>query len=141
MSTIALGTRITPVRPLQAGRVRTRPATSRPAASRPVTARPSAAPLRLTRRGRVAATLVFLAVLLTGVVAAGARSAATDHPGTPVPTRTVVVAPGDTLWQIASEVASPGEVRAVIGQIEELNALPGAALRTGQRLAVPVSPR
>jgi len=138
MSTVALGTRITPV---HAGRVRTRPASTRPAASRPVTARPTPGPLRLTRRGRVAAMLLFLAVLLSGVVAAGARSAATDHPGTPVPTRTVVVHPGDTLWQIASDIASPGEVRAMIVQIEELNALPGAALRAGQTLAVPVTSR
>ena len=45
---------------------------------------------------------------------------------------------GDTLWAIASEVAAPGDVREMIHQIEELNALSGASLSEGQEVAVPV---
>ena len=56
-----------------------------------------------------------------------------------MPTRTVTVHSGDTLWAIASDLAEPGEVRAMVHQIEELNALPGAGLQAGQRLAVPVA--
>lgn len=97
-----------------------------------------AAPARLTRRGRLTVTLVFLGAVLLAAVAFGARSAATGDAGSPVPTRMVQVGPGDTLWGIASQVAGPGQVREKVLQIEELNALPGPALRVGQRLAVPM---
>ncbi|HET7355064.1 MAG TPA: LysM peptidoglycan-binding domain-containing protein [Nocardioidaceae bacterium] len=97
-----------------------------------------AAPARLTRRGRLTVTLVFLGAVLLAAVAFGARSAASGDAGSPVPTRMVQVGPGDTLWDIASQIAGPGQVREKVLQIEELNALPGPALRVGQRLAVPV---
>ena len=106
------------------------------APARTVSARP--APARLTRRGRLVVTLVFLGTVLLACVAFGARSAATGDAGSPVPTRMVQVGPGDTLWGIASQIAGPGQVREKVLQIEELNALPGPALRVGQRLAVPV---
>ena len=66
------------------------------------------------------------------------HSAATGEAGTPVPTRTVEVGEGDTLWKIASEVAKPGETRAMVHQIEELNALSGPGVTVGQQIAVPV---
>jgi hypothetical protein len=105
---------------------------------RPV--RPQPAPVRLTRRGRVVVTLGFLVAILAVLVAFGSVSAATDDPGTPLRTRTVVVHTGDTLWEIAADIAGPGETRAMVQRIEELNALPGAGLQAGQRLAVPALP-
>lgn len=101
------------------------------------TARP-AAPVRLTRRGRLVITFLFLGLLMAALTVFGATSAATGEAGEPVPTRTVMVDEGDTLWMIASEVAAPGEVREMVHRIEELNALSGAGLAVGQRLAVPV---
>ena len=94
--------------------------------------------VRLTRRGRLTVLVLFvaLALLLLGVL--GGQSAATDEAGTPVQTRTVVVDAGDTLWEIASDVAEPGEVREMIHHIQQLNALPSAGLQAGQELAVPV---
>ena len=68
----------------------------------------------------------------------GARSAATGEEGAPVQTRTVEVAEGQTLWGIASQVAAPGEVREMIYQIQELNALSGSSVDVGQEIAVPV---
>src|SRR3954449_5476392 len=98
--------------------------------------------LRLTRRGRIvvraAAVLALLAVVLAVVVMFGGRSAATGERGAKVPTRTVVVHEGDTLWGIASQVAGPGDdVRDVVYRIEELNSLSGPELDEGQELAVP----
>ncbi|MGN6132821.1 MAG: LysM peptidoglycan-binding domain-containing protein [Nocardioidaceae bacterium] len=104
---------------------------------RPRSAR-SAAPVRLTRRGRIVLTVFFVAALLVAFAAFGPHSAATGEAGTPVPTRTVQVGEGDTLWDIASEVAEPGQVREMVHQIEELNALPGPSLVAGQTIAVPV---
>src|SRR3954453_23929859 len=109
-------------------------ATSRNAAG-PV--RPAGPPVRLTRRGRVLLTLVFLAALLTVLTVYGSHSAATGEPGTPVPTVTVQVGPGDTLWAIASRVAEPGQTRTMVHRIEELNALDGSSLSVGQEIAVP----
>ncbi|MGZ4428606.1 MAG: LysM peptidoglycan-binding domain-containing protein [Nocardioidaceae bacterium] len=101
-------------------------------------ARAASTPVRLTRRGRVVVTVLFLGLLMATLVVFGARSAATGEPGTPVRTHTVQVGEGDTLWEIASRVAAPGQTREMVLKIEELNALSSAALREGQRIAVPV---
>ena len=99
---------------------------------------PAAAPVRLTRRGRLVVTLLFVVALTVLATVFGATSAATGEAGTPVPTRTVVVQEGDTLWAIAGEVAAPGDVREMVHRIQELNALPGSGLTLGQELAVPL---
>lgn len=99
---------------------------------------PSSAPtLRLTRRGRLTVTLVFLGLMLAVLTAYGSTSAASGETGTPLPTNTVLVHEGDTLWGIAATVAEPGEVREVVHHIERLNALSGGSLAVGQELAVP----
>ncbi len=95
--------------------------------------------MRLTRRGQVVVVLLLLGLLLAGLTAFGSHSAATGQAGTPVPTRTVEVGQGQTLWDIASDVAKPGQTREMVHQIEELNALTGPGLTVGQRIAVPVS--
>jgi LysM repeat protein len=105
-------------------------------AARPV-ARAAAPAVRLTRRGRIVLTLAFLAALMTVLTVFGSHSAATGEAGTPVPTTTVEVGQGDTLWQIASRLAEPGQTREMVHQIEELNALDGSALSVGQEIAVP----
>jgi nucleoid-associated protein YgaU len=103
-------------------------------------AAPAAPPgeLRLTRRGRVVVVLLFLGVLLAVLTAFGAHSAATREPGAPLHTRTVVVDRGDTLWGIAASAAGPGQVREMVHEIEELNAMTGPGLTVGQKVAVPV---
>ena len=101
-------------------------------------ARAASTPVRLTRRGRVTVTVLFLGLLMATLVVFGARSAASGEAGTPVRTHTVQVGQGDTLWEIASKVAAPGKTREMVLKIEELNALSSPALREGQRIAVPV---
>jgi hypothetical protein len=109
--------------------------------SRPTRPEPRPGQLQLTRRGRIvvrsAVVLGLLVVVLAAVVMFGGRSAATGERGPQVPTRTVVVHEGDTLWGIASKVAGPGDVRDMVYRIEELNSLPGPELAEGQELAVP----
>ncbi len=94
--------------------------------------------VRLTRRGRVVLTLVLLGLVLGAFVMFSGQSVATGETGAPVPTRTVVVGEGDTLWQIASDVPGGGDIREVVHQIEQLNSLPGPELTVGQEIAVPV---
>jgi hypothetical protein len=94
--------------------------------------------LRLTRRGRIVLVLAFLALAAALMTAFGGLATATHDRGTPEPVRIVEVAPGDTLYGIAGQVAAPGKVREMVHHIEQLNALSGPEIEVGQRLAVPV---
>ena len=92
--------------------------------------------LRLTRRGRLAlmSLCVGIAAVL-GVVAA--RPVVADEPGTPPMTGTVVVVPGDTLWDIARRISPGADPRRTVYDIRRLNGLAGADIRPGEVLVVP----
>lgn len=113
---------------------------ARPAGVRPVVPAPRPAAggsLRLTRRGRAVVLALALGVVLAvGVVLGNASSASED--AVTGETRVVTVGAGDTLWDIAAEVAAPGGTREMVGTLEDLNALDSAALQAGQKLLVPV---
>ena len=94
--------------------------------------------VRLTRRGRIVVTLLLVGLLFGAFVIFSGQSVATGETGATVPTRTVVVGEGDTLWDIASEVAEDGDVREAVHEIEQLNSLPGPVLQVGQEIAVPI---
>ena len=91
---------------------------------------------RLTRRGRV---VVFLLALLTalaiGIAFAGGSVATAENQQT----ESVVVAPGDTLWDIAADAAAGTDVdiRDMMREITELNGLDSDTLAVGQELEVP----
>jgi LysM repeat protein len=92
---------------------------------------------RLTRRGRLARTLVVLS--LTVVMAAGfaSQSGAGQVEASTAPSyEIVVVAPGETLWSVAAAYAS-GDVQGLINEIREVNNLKGYDLQAGQKLRVP----
>ena len=87
----------------------------------------------LRPRGR----LVILAVALLVVLLPGAwRAMATAQVEGPS-TIAVTVAPGDTLWGIASQIDPGADPRALIAEIRELNALAQSGLLPGQQLQVP----
>ena len=105
----------------------------------PRLSRPSTT-VRLTRRGRVVVVVTALLVAFAiGVFVTAAGSVATQHPGTAEPTKIVQVGSGDTLWGIASQLSDDGDVRAMMEEIKQLNALDSADLQAGQRLVVPAS--
>lgn len=94
--------------------------------------------LRLTRRGRVVVVVFALLVAFTfGVFVTAAGSVATQQAGTPEPTSIVQVGAGDTLWELAAELAEDGDVRGMMAKIKQLNALESTDLQVGQRLVVP----
>ena len=93
---------------------------------------------RLTRRGRLARTLVVLS--LTVVMAAGfaSQSGAGQVEASTAPSyEIVVVAPGETLWSVAAAYAS-GDVQVLVNEIREVNNLKGFDLQAGQKLRVPL---
>jgi hypothetical protein len=93
--------------------------------------------LRITPRGRrllaflVALPLVVLAIVI-GINGGGAT--ATDESGT---LTYVTVGAGDTLWQIAEELAPQSDPRDVIADIVSLNRLETQSLVAGESLAIP----
>lgn len=92
----------------------------------------------LSRRGRVARTLVVLS--LTVVMAAGfaARSGAGDHV-TNAPSYVNVVVPGGaTLWSIAAAYSN-GDITAMVEAIREANNLTGYDIAAGARLRIPTA--
>ena len=123
-----------------------RPAACGPAPAVPVqrgAVRPEArrqqGSVRLTRRGRLVVFLTALVAVLVAGVVFGAVSVATDKEGVAPATEIVMVDEGDTLWGIAAAIADDGDVRAVMNDIERLNALDSSVVMLGQELRVPVA--
>ncbi len=118
-------------------------ATRHPAAERTGQDRPPAGPLRLTRRGRLVVVALLAAVLVAAFTLGRATSYA-DATGTGIGTgrpayRTITVAPGQTLWQIARSAAPSQDPRDVVQRIIDLNGMGSASLTAGQELAVPLT--
>jgi hypothetical protein len=97
--------------------------------------------LRLTVRGRrVLATLAALPAIIAigwAVLGGGSALASLDDGGSTQTFTTVTVAAGDTLWSIAQEVAPQADPRDVVDAITRLNAIDGATLQAGARIAIP----
>ena len=100
-------------------------------------------PIRLTRRGRAVVVAFIAAVALVllwvtvgpGALAGGGESRAPSAPG-----ETVVVDPGETLWEIASDIDPDGDPRLMVQRIMSLNGMAddphrpaGAGLRIPSR--------
>lgn len=98
--------------------------------------------LRLTKRGRaVFTTLAALPLVIAAFVFAinggGAQASleSTVQPG--VEYTYVTIAPGQSLWSIAEEVAPTADPRDVVNDILEFNGMSSAELFPGQSLALP----
>jgi hypothetical protein len=110
--------------------------------------RPSAG---LTRRGRLARTLLVLSlsiVLGAGFAmkagagdsagGSGALSAAKINGSSDASYVVVTVAAGETLWSLASQMADGGDVQALVADIASANSLNGVDVEAGQKLRVPI---
>lgn len=101
--------------------------------------RPARMRLHLTRRGRVVLTFVVVLPLLALLGAAmlnGGGAAATGSTAR-VHFEHVTVASGETLWQVAEQVAPKSDPRDVIDDIVRLNDLPSTDVMAGQSIAIP----
>jgi len=100
---------------------------------------PSAQPrLRITKRGRVvftslAAIPVVVAAVLMGLNGGGAT--ATSSSGAPL--EQVTLQAGQSLWQLAEDIAPGTDPREVVRDILSVNQLESASVQAGQRLDVP----
>jgi hypothetical protein len=101
--------------------------------------RPSA-PIRLTRRGRVAVVLTVAFILLVGFWLSarhGARATSDGERGPVVTGESVVIGPHDTLWGIAVRTRPDVDPRITVQRMIDLNALSGAVVNPGQRVYLP----
>ena len=95
--------------------------------------------LRLTTRGRrVFGTLAVIPVIalaiLVGPNVLGAQATSTSGS---TDFTYVSVAPGQSLWQLAAEVAPQADTREVVADILRLNGLNSGDVQPGQELAIP----
>jgi hypothetical protein len=95
--------------------------------------------LRITRRGRLVLTALVATPLAlgAGLVAlnGGAAVASKDASGTAF--EYVTVSSGQSLWDLAEEIAPSADPRDVIASVVDLNRLPTSDVAAGQQLAVP----
>ena len=101
--------------------------------------------LRITRRGYALLTLVVAAPLVIaalgfavnggGAVAANPDSAASLAS---VTFEHVTVQAGESLWQLAAQIAPSADPRDVVSDIVHLNQLSSAVVQPGQTLAIPL---
>ena len=95
--------------------------------------------LTLTRRGRVVLGALAAAPLIAGLVvgALGGTGAVASSTASTTEFTTVTVDGGDTLWQLAAELAPTADPRDVISDIVRLNGLSTSEVQPGQQLAIP----
>ena len=114
--------------------------------------RPSAG-VCLTRRGRLARTLLVLSLSIVlgagfamkagagdaGASGSDALSAAKINGSSDAKSYIVVtVAAGETLWSLASAMADGGDVQTLVADIASANSLSGVDVEAGQKLRVPI---
>lgn len=93
--------------------------------------------VRLTRRGRLVVFAAVLAIAFAVFTLFGSPAVSTGEAHHAV-AQQVVVEPGQTLWDIAGDVAPGEDVRTVMAEIVDLNALSSAGdIRAGMTLDIP----
>ena len=101
--------------------------------------RPAQPRLKLTPRGRRVFTglaalplvIAALAIALNG----GVATASSEGSSTPV--ETVTVEAGQSLWQLAEEIAPEADPRDVIDEVVTFNRLSSVSVQPGQQLDIP----
>jgi LysM domain len=95
--------------------------------------------LRLTKRGRVVlTTLASIPFVIAALIfALNGGGAAASLEGSIATHEYVSVASGQTLWQVAKQIAPNADPRDVVADILDLNGLTSAEVFPGQQLAIP----
>ena len=95
----------------------------------------------LNRRGKLARTLVVLSLAIVAASVAGGQAGADTSQSSVTASGsfiTVTVAPGDTVWSLASRVAPQGQAGALVSAIIEINSLGSGDVVAGQKIRIPL---
>lgn len=93
-------------------------------------------PVRLTKRGRrVVAILVFLPIALFFWLSSSHGVSAADTNPT---TKTIVVEPGQSLWDVAVAATPSSDPRKTVFEIKKINHLSNSDVYPGQALVIPL---
>ena len=95
----------------------------------------------LNRRGKLARTLVVLSLAIVAASVAGGQAGADTSKSIVAAADsfiTVTVAPGDTVWSLASRVAPQGQAGALVSAIIEINSLGSGDVVAGQKIRIPL---
>jgi hypothetical protein len=95
--------------------------------------------LRITARGRAVLMVLVAAPIVAASLALalnGGGAIATDT-GSGAPLESVTVLSGQSLWQIAEDLAPHADPREFITDVLAVNTLASAEVRAGQRLEIP----
>lgn len=97
--------------------------------------------IQLNRRGRLARTVLVLslATVLGSVVSANAGAGTHGQPAAGASFVTVTVAPGETLWTLATRMSGGADVRSLVSDIQEINSLASVDVAAGQKIRIPLS--
>ena len=92
--------------------------------------------MRLTKKGKRCLLFVLIAILLTVVAMLSIGASASDEEKVYI---SHIVEPNDTLWSIAEEYGTDGDIRKTIYDIKRLNQLESSDLVVGTRILIAVS--
>jgi LysM repeat protein len=97
-----------------------------------------AAPVRLTRRGRLVFLLLLLTVLFVGFSIGRVSSLASTSAPRPAVRHTVIVRQGQTLWSLARQLRPDADPRVVVAALQRVNSLDATTpIAPGQELVLP----
>ena len=101
--------------------------------------RPATPRLRLTRRGRIVfATLAAIPLVIAGLVfGLGASGAIATQDAAGDSLTWVTVEGGQSLWDLAAEIAPTEDPREFAAQVVDFNHLASSEIQPGQELAIP----
>jgi hypothetical protein len=99
---------------------------------------PSAQPrLRLTRRGRLVFTSLAAVPVVAGVLLAALNGGMAIATSSSAPLEQITVGAGQSLWQLAEQIAPEADPREVVSDIRAVNQLSSAGVQAGQRISLP----
>ena len=92
--------------------------------------------MKLTKKGKRCLLFVLVTILLSVIVAMNIGASASEENLQYI---SHIVEPYDTLWSLAEEYGTDGDIRETIYNIKRLNQLESSDLMVGTRILIPVS--
>lgn len=101
-------------------------------------ARPAApSRLRMTKRGRAVLLSAIAAPLVAIALFAGINAGGATATNSSTPLKSITMPAGESLWQVAKQIAPNADPRDFIDDVVSVNRLTSTDVQAGQRLEIP----